>query len=82
MDLCLDDDAAAQSFGDGGRGGRVVDDLAARHRDPVAGQDLLGLVLVNLHPILPEERVGPTRHSAWRPNATQLNSSAPPLDFR
>jgi hypothetical protein len=50
VDLCLDDgDAAAKPAGDLAGLGRIEGDLAARHRNTVAGEDCFGLILVDFH---------------------------------
>src|SRR2546427_7251673 len=47
--LRLHDDSAAESLGDGARFVRRRRDVAVRHRDAVAPQDLTRLVFVQVH---------------------------------
>src|SRR5262249_6078622 len=49
VNLRLDDNGAAEAFGDRGRISRVEDDFAVGHGHAVARKNRLRLVLVNLH---------------------------------
>ncbi len=64
VNLRLDDHLAAQFFGDGSGFGGSPRDASFRHRDAEVGEDLLGLVFVNLHCVL-LGRAGRSNRRSW-----------------